>query len=172
MPKLNRWCFAKFYDFLFCNWNNLWIFISGEILFQSFAVFLQKLPFPCFDFASSFYSQIEFSLNTLLDSGQFISLNFWSTSLGDFPQKINDYNGDLKSDLVRILNGPKQLCTRPTIWILDQYIRKQNGVNLSGILIVGLSGIQMAFQNQTIWHPTSFRPFKIQTNSVFRSPLY
>ena len=33
-------------------------FISGEILFQSFAVFLQKLYFPCFDFASSFHSLI------------------------------------------------------------------------------------------------------------------
>ena len=25
---------------------------------------------------------------------------------------------------------------------------------------------------QTIWHPTSFRPFEYQTSSVFRSPLY
>ena len=32
--------------------------------------------------------------------------------------------------------------------------------------------IQMAFRNQTIWHPTSFRPFKYQTSLVFRSPLW
>ena len=33
-------------------------FIFGEILFHSFALFLQKLSFPCFDFASSVYSLI------------------------------------------------------------------------------------------------------------------
>ena len=39
--------------------------------------------------------------------------------------------------------------------------------------MVGLSGIQMALKNQTIWHPTSFQPFQYQqTSSVFRSPLY
>ena len=35
------------------------------------------------------------------------------------------------------------LCTRPTIRILDQYIRKQYSVHLSGIQTVWLSGIQM-----------------------------
>ena len=34
--------------------------------------------------------------------------------------------------------------------------KKQYYVHLSGIQMVGLSGIQMAFENQTIWHPTSF----------------
>ena len=64
------------------------------------------------------------------------------------------------------------LCTSRTIRILDQNKRKQDGVHLSGIQMVGLSGIQMAFENQTIWHLTSFRPFEYQTSSVFRSPLY
>ena len=48
------------------------------------------------------------------------------------------------------------LCTRLTIWIPDQYIRKQDGVHLSGIQMVGLSSVQMAFEYQTIWYPTSF----------------
>ena len=30
----------------------------------------------------------------------------------------------------------------------------------------------MAFQNQTVWHPTTFRPFEYQTSLVFSSPLY
>ena len=64
------------------------------------------------------------------------------------------------------------LCTRPTIWIPDQYIRKQVGVHFSGIEMVGLSGIEMALKNQTIWHPTYFWPCKYQTSLVFRSPLY
>ena len=56
------------------------------------------------------------------------------------------------------------LCTRLTIQILDQYIWNQDGIHLSGI--------QMAFQNQTIWHQNSFRPFEYWISSVFRSPLY
>ena len=48
------------------------------------------------------------------------------------------------------------LCTRLTIiWIPDQYVRKQDGIHLSDIQMVGLLGIQMAFEFQTIWHPTS-----------------
>ena len=31
------------------------------------------------------------------------------------------------------------LCTRPTIWIPDQYIRKQDSIHLSGIQMVRLS---------------------------------
>ena len=54
------------------------------------------------------------------------------------------------------------LCTRPTIQILYLYLRKQDGVDTSGI--------QMAFKYQTIWHPTSFRPFKYRRSSVFSSP--
>ena len=57
------------------------------------------------------------------------------------------------------------LCTRPTIQIPDQYIIKQDVASY-------LSGIQMALENQTNWHPTSFRPFKYQTSSVFRSCLH
>ena len=30
----------------------------------------------------------------------------------------------------------------------------------------------MAFKNQTIWYPTSFRTFEYRTNWVFKSPLY
>ena len=55
--------------------------------------------------------------------------------------------------------------------MVDRYIRKQDGVRLSSIQMVGLSGIQMAFGYQTSWHPISFRPFEFQT-SVFRSPLF
>ena len=43
-------------------------------------------------------------------------------------------------------------CTRLTIEIPDQYIRKQDGIHLSVIEMVGLSGIQMAFKNLTILH--------------------
>ena len=64
------------------------------------------------------------------------------------------------------------LCTTPTIQIFDLYIRKQDGIHLSIIQMVGLSSIQMTFQNQTFWHPTSFRPFKYQTSLVFRSSVY
>ena len=64
------------------------------------------------------------------------------------------------------------ICTIPTIGIPDQHIRNQDGIHLSCIQMVGLSCIQMAFGYQTIWHPTSFWPFKYQTSLVFRSPLY
>ena len=64
------------------------------------------------------------------------------------------------------------LCTRLTIQILDQYIRKQDGIHLSGIQMVGLSGIQMLLEYGTIWHLTLFRSFEYQTRSLFRSPLY
>ena len=49
------------------------------------------------------------------------------------------------------------LFTRLTIQLPD-------GVHLSGIQMVGLSGIQMALKNQTIWHPTSFRPSEYLTS--------
>ena len=55
---------------------------------------------------------------------------------------------------------------------MDQYLRKQDDVHLSGIQMVQLFGIQMASKYQTIWHPTSFQPFKCQTSWVFRFPLY
>ena len=76
---------------------------------------------------------------------------------------------------VRISNGWSMgyvLCTTPTNQIPDQYIRKADGNHLSGIQMVGLSSILVAFENQNIWHPTSFQPFVYQTSSVFRSPLY
>ena len=52
------------------------------------------------------------------------------------------------------------LCTTPTIKMTDQYLRKQDGICLSSIQMVGVSGIQMKFENQTIWHPTSFGPIE------------
>ena len=54
----------------------------------------------------------------------------------------------------------------------DQYIRKQDDVHLSGIKMVGLSGIQMAIKNRTIWHPTSFQPFEYQTILVYDTWLH
>ena len=51
-------------------------------------------------------------------------------------------------------------------------IRKLNGVYLSIIQMVGLSGVQMAFENWTNWHQTSFWPFKYGSSWVFRSPVY
>ena len=77
--------------------------------------------------------------------------------------------------MVQYSNGQSigyALCLRPTIQIPDQYIRKQDGIHLSSIQIVGLSGIQMAFKNQTIWHLTSFQPFEYRTSLQFRSPQY
>ena len=38
------------------------------------------------------------------------------------------------------------LCTRPTIQILDQYIKNQDGAHLPGIQIVWLSDIGIAFK--------------------------
>ena len=49
-------------------------------------------------------------------------------------------------------------------------MRKQDGINLSGIQMFGLSCTQMAFENQTIWHPTSFQPFKYQTSLGIQIP--
>ena len=77
---------------------------------------------------------------------------------------------------VRISNGwlfkwLDVICTKSTIWIPDQYIRKQDGLNLSVIQMVWLSSNKMAFEYRTIWHPTSFWPFEYQTSLVFRSPL-
>ena len=43
---------------------------------------------------------------------------------------------------------------------------KQDGAHLSGIQMVGLSGIQMAYKYLTTWHPTCFQPFEHQTSSV------
>ena len=60
----------------------------------------------------------------------------------------------LRFQMVQYSNGQFMgyiLCTIPTIWIPDQYIREQDGIHLSGI--------QMAFKHQTIWHSTTFRPF-------------
>ena len=62
------------------------------------------------------------------------------------------------------------LCSRLTIQILDQNIRKQDGVHMSGIQMVLLSSIQMAFKYWTIWHPTSFWPFQYQTNFGIQIP--
>ena len=56
----------------------------------------------------------------------------------------------------------------PTIWRPNI----QNGCHLFGFQIVGLFSIQMTFENQTIWHPNNFLPFKIGTTLVFRSLLY
>ena len=53
------------------------------------------------------------------------------------------------------------LCTKLTIKITGQDIRKQDGVHLSGIQMVGLSDIQMAFNYQTICHPISFLTIQI-----------
>ena len=71
--------------------------------------------------------------------------------------------GNPKSELfeVQFSNGQYlgyTLCSRPTTWMPDQYLRNHDSVHLSGI--------QMAFKNQTIWHPISFSPFNIQI------PLY
>ena len=61
-------------------------------------------------------------------------------------------------------NAMSYVLDQPLEGIPDQYIRKQNGVHLSCIQMVGLSGIQMVFKNQTIWHLdlTSFWPFEYQ----------
>ena len=52
----------------------------------------------------------------------------------------------------------------PTIWIPDKL--------MPSCFLMCWSGIQMAFENQTIWQPTSFPPFEYQTSLVFRFPLY
>ena len=61
------------------------------------------------------------------------------------------------------------LCTRPTIQIPDQYIRKQGGVHLSGIQRVGLSSIQMAFEYQT---PNIFLTIQIPNQLGIQIPLH
>ena len=84
--------------------------------------------------------------------------------------KVMQYSGDLNTNhlntgniwipnflkfgfqKVRYSNGPSScvLCSRRTIQIPDQCIRKQDGVHLSSIQMVALSCNQMAFENQTI----------------------
>ena len=44
-------------------------------------------------------------------------------------------------------------------------VHKKTWCYLSGIQMVRLSGIQMAFKYQIIWHPTSIRPFEYRTSS-------
>ena len=56
-------------------------------------------------------------------------------------------------------------------YVLDQPFEYQNST-LEKKMAVHLSGIQMAFEYRTIWHPTTFRPFEYRTSSVLRSPLY
>ena len=54
--------------------------------------------------------------------------------------------------MVQYSNGRSSgyvICTRPTAQIPNQYIRKQDGVHLSGIQMVELSSIQMALKNRT-----------------------
>ena len=74
------------------------------------------------------------------------------------------YSGDLNTDYEywtfwgSVFKWPVFVfCTRPTIGLPDQYMRNQD---LSGIQMVGLSGIQMAFKNRTIRDPTSLGPFQ------------
>ena len=59
--------------------------------------------------------------------------NFWSS---DFKCSVKGY----------------VLCTRPTIWILDQYIRKQGSIHLFDIQMVWLSG--RTIPKQRHWYST------------------
>ena len=118
-----------------------------------------------------------------------IPFKFWSCILSDqvteMPIKIRipDYSGDLYTgniwrpnfQMVWNSNGLFMcyiLYTRPTIWMPDQHILKQDGVHLSGIQMVGLSGIQMAFENQTIWHPASFPPYELTSLQMIKKSQY
>ena len=48
----------------------------------------------------------------------------------------------------------------------------QNGHHLFCFQMVGLLGIQMAFQNLTIMHLNNFPSLEIWTSPVFGSPMY
>ena len=50
------------------------------------------------------------------------------------------------------------LYTRPTIQILDQFIRKQGGVHFYGIQMVELSGIQMAQNTKLVTYILQYAP--------------
>ena len=100
----------------------------------------------------------------------FNSGNIWISNLLKFGFQMVWYSNGCSKALSYVLDN--FYGTRLTIWIPDQYIRKQDGIHLTGIQMVGLSGIQMAFENRTIRHPASFRPLAHQTSSVFRSPRY
>ena len=76
-------------------------------------------------------------------------------------QMVQNSNGSVFKRSVYGL-CPMYILDQPFEYVLDQYIRKQDFVHLLGIQMVGLFGIQMAFENQTIWHPTSFPPFEFQ----------
>ena len=82
----------------------------------------------------------------------------------------NFWSSDFKWFSIQMVG--QSLCTIPTIWIPDQYIRNKDVIPLSDIQMVGLSSIQIAFKNRTIWDLTSFWPFEYQTILVFRSPLW
>ena len=87
-----------------------------------------------------------------LNTGHLYNGNIWIPNFLKFRFQMVRYSNGRSMDYV--------LCTRPTIQIPDQYISKQDGLHLSIIQMVGLSGIKMACENQTIWHPTSFQPFE------------
>ena len=108
-------------------------------------------------------------------------LNFYTGFDGDAGDLLHDLGREVKVDhalvdvhlwipkflkfgfqMVWYLNGWSigyVLSTRSTIWIPDQHMRKQDAIYLCGIQMVGLSCIHVAFENQTIWHLTSFWPF-------------
>ena len=101
-------------------------------------------------------------------------LIWWiSSQVSEVHHSDHDYRGDLNTDHlttklfeVRISNGlvfkwsGYVLCP---MYLTNQYLKKQDGVHLSGFQMVGLAAIQMASKYWTIWHPISFQPFEYQT---------
>ena len=88
--------------------------------------------------------------------------NIWIPKFMKLRFQMVGYSNGVADGYVYVLDRPFKYQTF--------YIWKQDGVHLSCIQMVGLSGIQMAFENQTIWHPTSFWPFEYQTIVWYSDP--
>ena len=77
--------------------------------------------------------------------------------------------------MILFLNGWSTctcLCTRLTIQKPNQYIGILRWRPFWSFLNDPLFRFRMAFEYRTIQHSNFFRPFKIQTCSVFKPPLY
>ena len=89
-------------------------------------------------------------------------------------QKYNWNFENIKISNVQIWKRKtKNICLQTTIYTsgnacvpVHRY-HGNHGIHLSCIQIVGLPGIQMAFDYWTIWHPTSFRPFEYWTTCKY-----
>ena len=115
----------------------------------------------CGDCGKGFFTQSKLESHKRKHTGTDTIWIQWGSEYRPFEywKHLNTKLVKVRFQMVQYLNGWSMcyvLCTRLTIWKLDQYIRKQNGIHLSGIQIVRLPDIQMAFESNlfaNIWIP-------------------